>query len=91
MKFKTYSLYSGYSMGDFEDIRTILENNNIAYKYNVDNPEGKFLGPGMGTVRGRTGSLGTRRDVMYRYEIKIARDDAEEAEYLVREIKRNSR
>lgn len=87
MKWKTYLLYSGYSVGDFETIRTILEEHDIAYKYDVKCREGNFLAPGAGTVRGRFGSIGTDRGMARRYEIKIARADAEEAEYLVRETR----
>ncbi|MDD6065965.1 MAG: hypothetical protein PUD04_05260 [Firmicutes bacterium] len=90
IKWKTYFLYSGSSLKNFEAIRTILEEHKIAYKYNVVCREGQWLAPGAGTMRGRFGSLGTDQDKSRSYEIKIARADAEEAEFLVRDIKRQN-
>ena len=83
--FKTECIYIGKDMAEFNRIRDILDLNKIKYGYKVRNQVGKWLGVfGGGTLRSRTANIAVPTEEMYEYEIKIARDDVERAQYLRR-------
>lgn len=86
---KNQSVYIGYDIKEFNDIRNLLETNGIDYDYKVNNHQGQFLAPGAGTIRGSFGSLGTDLDRAYEYEIKVFPKDAEKAAYSIRKLKEN--
>lgn len=82
--FKTASVYTGFDLKIFNEIRTLLERADIAYRYQVKNRQGQFLGPGRGTVRSSFGSLGTDPENTYEYVIKVAPKDKAKASYVIR-------
>lgn len=69
------SVYLGCDMKKFNEIREYLDTNHIKYKSKVKNRQGQWSGIGSGTVRGRTGSIGTPAECMYEYEILVHKDD----------------
>ena len=79
--FNSESLWIGTDMNRLSQIRSILDNNSIKYKYKVKNHLGQWNG--RGTTRGTMGSLGNSIDQMYQYEIFVYKKDFEQAKYLV--------
>lgn len=79
--FNSKSVYLGTDMKKFNEIREYLDANNIKYKYKVKNRQGQWSGTGGGTVRGRTGSVGTPAEMMYEYEILVHQDDYEKVKF----------
>lgn len=79
--FNSESLWVGTDMNRLSQIRSILDNNAIKYKYKVKNHLGQWNG--RGTARGTMGSLGNSIDQMYQYEIFVYKKDFEQAKYLV--------
>lgn len=73
--FNSKSVFLGTDMKRFNEVREYLDANHIKYKYKVKNRQGQWSGVGGGTVRGRTGSLGTPAAAMYEYEILVHKDD----------------
>jgi hypothetical protein len=74
-------VYIGYSMTDFSNARSALEQNNIKYKYRITNRGGSWLGHG--TARGNFGSFGQNADVERQYSISVKSADYESASYFV--------
>jgi len=81
--FYTQSVYMGYDLKEFNDIRDILDKNRIGYRHKVHNRLGKIDGIGRGTVRGRSGSLGVPSEKMYQYEIRVKKSEYEKARYFI--------
>lgn len=77
------SVYIGYSLKDFSEIREVLAQNNIDYKYKVKNRNASWLFPDAGTVRARTGSAGIDPEREHEYEILVKQEKAEEASVLI--------
>lgn len=73
--FNSKSVYLGYDLKKFNEVRSYLEENHIKYKYKVKNPMAQWAG--RGTLRGRTGSIGNPSEQMYEYEILIHKKDRE--------------
>lgn len=71
--FNSKTLYIGYDMARFNEIRDYLERNHIKHKSKVKNRMGQWSGEG--TLRGRTGSLGTPAELTYEYEILVKKED----------------
>lgn len=80
---KNRSVYIGYSIDKFNQIKNLLNQNHIAYKHSVKNHQNQWLIPGKITVRGAFGSLGTNLDATIQYEIKVSSKDFEGAMYLI--------
>lgn len=79
--FNSESLWIGTDMNKLSQIRSILDNNAIKYKYKVKNHLGQWNG--RGTTRGTMGSLGNSSDQMYQYEIFVHKKEYEKAKYLI--------
>ena len=79
--FNSESLWTGFEMDRFNQIRGILDNNAIPYKYKVRNHLGQFSG--RGTIRGSKGSFGNPTEQMYQYEILVYKKDFEQAKFLL--------
>ena len=80
--FNSTSLWIGRDLNRFHDIRNILRDKNIPYKYKVRNRLGQW--GGRSTMRGRAGGFGTQTEQMYEYEIFVYNRDLEQAQYLIR-------
>ena len=72
--FNARTVYLGYDLDRFNEIRGYLDNNDIPYKHKVHNMQGFWFHSG-GTQRGHTGSLGTPTELMYEYEILVHEKD----------------
>ena len=79
--FNSESLWIGTDMNKLSQIRSILDNNAIKYKYKVKNHLGQWND--RGTTRGTMGSLGNSTDQMYQYEIFVHKKEYEKAKYLI--------
>lgn len=75
------SLWIGFEMDRFNQIRDALDNNSIPYKYKVRNHLGQFSG--RGTIRGSKGSFGNPTEQMYQYEILVYKKDFEQAKFVI--------
>ena len=71
--FNSKSVYIGYDLNKFNEIRNYLDANRIRYKYKVKNRLGQW--EGRGTRRGSMGSFGTPPELMYEYEILVHEKD----------------
>ncbi|MBQ8559326.1 MAG: hypothetical protein IJ439_05010 [Tyzzerella sp.] len=79
--FNSESLWIGFEMDRFNQIRDILDSKSIPYKYKVRNHLGQFSG--RGTIRGAKGSFGNHTEQMYQYEILVYKRDFEQAKFLI--------
>ena len=75
------SLWIGFEMDRFNQIRDALDNNSIPYKYKVRNHLGQFSG--RGTIRGSKGSFGNPTEQMYQYEVFVYKKDLEKAKFVI--------
>ena len=79
--FNSESLWIGFEMDRFNQIRDSLDSNSIPYKYKVRNHLGQFSG--RGTIRGSKGSFGNPTEQMYQYEVFVYRKDLEKAKFVI--------
>lgn len=79
--FNSESLWLGTDMNRLAQIRSILEEHSIPYKYKVRNHLGQWTGKG--TLRGTCGSAGNPTEQMYQYEIFVYKKNLEEAKHLI--------
>ena len=79
--FNSESLWIGFEMDRFNQIRDALDNNSIPYKYKVRNHLGQFRG--RGTIRGAKGSFGNPTEQMYQYEVFVYKKDFEKAKFVI--------
>lgn len=79
--FNATSLWIGYDMERFNQIREQLDKAEIVYKHKVRNRLGQWNGKG--TTRGTRGSLGTPSERMYEYEIFVYNKELEQAKYVM--------
>ena len=80
--FNSKSLWIGFDLERMNQIRNILDNHNIPYKYKTKNHLASWNGKG--TVRGTTGSFGNPTELLYQYEIFVYNKDMEQAQYLIK-------
>ena len=80
------SVYIGHDMKRFSEIRNLLAEEGIDYKYKVKNQMGERSGE-HGTVRSNMGMLGQDSSLDYEYEIFVHKDDYEKAVRLVENLK----
>ena len=71
------SLWIGTDLKRFNEIRDILDSQNIKYKYKVKDQLGEWTGSG--TIRGRVGSAGNPAEQAKQYEILVDRKNLEQA------------
>jgi hypothetical protein len=79
---KKHTIYSGNSFELFSNIKILLNDNNIDYKYKIHSHDKSFNSPMRGTNRSVIGSF--RDDTIY--EILVAETDVDNATYLLWEI-----
>lgn len=72
--FNARTVYLGYDLDKFNEIRDYLDNNGIPYRRKVHNRQGGMLSFGK-TRRAATGSFGTPTELMYEYEILVHQKD----------------
>ena len=75
------SLWIGTDLKRFNEIRDILDSQNIKYKYKVKDQLGEWTGSG--TIRGRVGSAGNRAEQAKQYEILVDRKNLEQARFAI--------
>ena len=75
------SLWIGTDLKRFNEIRDILDSQNIRYKYKVKDQLGEWTGSG--TLRGRVGSAGTPAEHAKQYEILVDRKNLERARFAI--------
>lgn len=83
-KRKNKSVYISHDTKEFNIVRNALETAGIDYDYKIRNHQNKLLMPGVGTVRGRFGSLGMNMEEANEYEIKVFEKDADKANFIIR-------
>ena len=75
------SLWIGTDLKRFNEIRDILDSQNIKYKYKVKDQLGEWTGSG--TIRGRVGSAGNPAEQAMQYEILVDRKNLEQARFAI--------
>ena len=75
------SLWIGTDLKRFNEIRDILDSQNIKYKYKVKDQLGEWAG--RGTLRGRVGSAGNPAEQAKQYEILVDRKNLEQARFAI--------
>ena len=75
------SLWIGTDLKRFNEIRDILDSQNIKYKYKVKDQLGEWVGSG--TFRGRVGSAGNPAEQAKQYEILVDRKNLEQARFVL--------
>ena len=75
------SLWIGTDLKRFNEIRDILDSQNIKYKYKVKDQLGEQTGSG--TIRGRVGSAGNPAEQAKQYEILVDRKNLEQARFAI--------
>ena len=83
--FNRKTVYIGFDLKRYSDIRTALTDHQIDYVQKVNNRMGQWAGHG--TIRGRTGSMGIPSEKMYEYEVFVHQKDYEQAMKVIQEIK----
>ena len=79
--FNSESLWIGTDLKQFNEIRDILDRQNIRYKYKVKDQLGEWTGSG--TLRGRVGSVGNPAEQAKQYEILVERKNLELARFAI--------
>ena len=80
--FNLKSLWIGFDLVRFHEIRDVLERKGIPYKYKTRNRLGQWNGKG--TIRGSKGSFGNSTEFTYQYEIFVYNRDLEQAKYYIK-------
>ena len=75
------SLWIGTDLKRFNEIRDILDSQNIKYKYKVKDQLGEWTGSG--TIRGRVGSAGNPAEQAKQDEILVDRKNLEQARFAI--------
>lgn len=76
------SIFIGYSMKAFNEVRDILDLNRIRYKYEVRDSQAISLGA-------RMGRSGINKGSKIQYEIFVSKKNYDEAAYLIKGINPN--
>ena len=79
--FNSESLWIGTDLKRFNEIRDILDRQNISYKYKVKDQLGEWTGSG--TLRGRVGSAGNPAEQAKQYEILVDKKNLEQACFVI--------
>ena len=75
--FNSESLWIGTDLKRFNEIRDVLDRENIKYKYKVKDQLGEW------TVRGRVGSAGNPAEQAKQYEILVDKKNLEQARFVL--------
>ena len=88
--FNSESLWIGTDLKRFNEIRDVLDRENIKYKYKVKDQLGEWTGSG--TLRGRVGSAGNPAEQAKQYAILVDKKNLEQSIQLCRTLSdRNER
>ena len=79
--FNSESLWIGTDLKRFNEIRDVLDRENIKYKYKVKDQPGEWTGSG--TLRGRVGSAGNPAEQAKQYEILVDKKNLEQARFVL--------
>ena len=79
--FNSESLWIGTDLKRFNEIRDVLDWENIKYKYKVKDQLGEWTGSG--TIRGRVGSAGNPAEQAKQYEILVDKKNLEQARFVL--------
>lgn len=79
--FNTESLWIGVDLKRFNQIRDILEQEGIVYKYKVIDHSGEWTG--RGSIRGNMGSSDCFARLNKQYEIFVEKKDLERAKMII--------
>ena len=82
--FNSESLWIGTDLKRFNEIRDVLDRENIKYKYKVKDQLGEWTGSG--TLRGRVGSAGNPAEQAKQYEILGDKKNLEQSIQLCRTL-----
>ena len=83
--FNSESLWIGTDLKRFNEIRDVLDRENIKYKYKVKDQLGEWTGSG--TLRGRVGSAGNPAEQAKQYEILVDKKNLEQARFVLQIIR----
>lgn len=75
--FNSTGLWIGKDLKRFHEIRNLLDDKKIPYKYKVRDRLGQW------GSRSRVGSFGNQPEQMYEYEIFVYNKDLDQAQYLI--------
>ena len=79
--FNSESLWIGTDLKRFNEIRDVLDRQNIGYKYKVKDQLGEWTGRGI--FRGRVGSTGNPAEQAKQYEILVDKKNLEQARFVI--------
>ena len=79
--FNSESLWIGTDLKRFNEIRDVLDRENIKYKYKVKDQLREWTGSG--TLRGRVGSAGNPAEQAKQYEILVDKKNLEQARFVL--------
>lgn len=79
--FNRACVYTGFDMKAFADIRAVLEQNNIPYRYKLRTRTGQWTPDG--TIRAHTGSYGENASSSTEYAVYVQKSQAERAQVLI--------
>ena len=79
--FNSESLWIGTDLKRFNEIRDVLDRENIKYKSKVKDQLGEWTGSG--TLRGRVGSAGNPAEQAKQYEILVDKKNLEQARFVL--------
>ena len=79
--FNSESLWIGTDLKRFNEIRDVLDRENIKSKYKVKDQLGEWTGSG--TLRGRVGSAGNPAEQAKQYEILVDKKNLEQARFVL--------
>ena len=79
--FNSESLWIGTDLKRFNEIRDVLDRENIKYKYKVKDQLGELTGSG--TLMGRVGSAGNPAEQAKQYEILVDKKNLEQARFVL--------
>ncbi len=79
--FNSESLWIGTDLKRFNEIRDVLDRENIKYKFQVKGQLGEWTGSG--TLRGRVGSAGNPAEQAKQYEILVDKKNLEQARFVL--------
>ena len=79
--FNSESLWIGTDLKRFNEIRDVLDRENIKYKYKVNGQLGEWTGSG--TLRGHEGTPGNPAEQAKQYEILVDKKNLEQARFVL--------
>ena len=84
IQYKNRTIYLGRSSKIFNELRNLLQENHISYRYKMHNHNEALIAPGLGTARSQGGNLSNMNDDIY--EILVSKENEAKALYLLQSI-----